>query len=145
MTAEDGLAYLRGLIGGDPASPMSRTMGMRLVAVDDGSATMRADPTAAFHNPQARLHGGYAAALIDSAMGCAVQTRLAADTGYGTIEMKVNYVGKLDAASAPLTCVATVLHAGSTLLTAEAKVYDAQGKLRAHGSGTFLVFPKRGV
>lgn len=143
MTGEDGLTYLRGLVGGDPGSPMSRTMGMRLVAVADGSVTMRAEPTAKFHNPQERLHGGYAATLIDTAMGCAVQTRLAADTGYGTIEMKVSYVGKLAASSAPLTCIANVLHAGSTLFTAEAKVFDANGKLRAHGTGTFLVFPKR--
>ena len=145
MTGEDGLTYLRRLVGGDPGSPMNRTMRMRIVAVAEGSATMRADPTPDFHNPQERLHGGYAATLIDSAMGCAVQTKLAADTGYGTIEMKVSYVGKLDAASGPLTCVATVLHAGRTLFTAEAKVFDASGKLQAHGSGTFLVFPGQGT
>ena len=90
MTGEDGLTYLRRLVGGDPGSPMNRTMRMRIVAVAEGSATMRADPTPDFHNPQERLHCGYAATLIDSAMGCAVQTKLAADTGYGTIEMKVS-------------------------------------------------------
>jgi len=143
VTGEDGLTYLRRLIGDENVSPMAKTMRMRLVAVADGSATFRADPTPNYYNPQERLHGGYAATMIDSTMGCAVQTRLAADTGYGTIEIKVNYVGKLDASSAPLTCVANVIHSGSTLFTAEAKVFDAKGKLRAHGTGTFLVFPKR--
>ena len=32
-----------------------------------------------------------------------------------------------------------------TLFTAEAKVFDASGKLQAHGSGTFLVFPGQGT
>ena len=69
---------------------------MRLVAVDDGSATFEAFPWPQFYNPQCGMHGGYCAALIDSAMGVAVQTKLPAGSGYGTIEMKVNYVRKTD-------------------------------------------------
>jgi uncharacterized protein (TIGR00369 family) len=120
---------------------MAETMNMRLIAADEGSATFEAFPSPKYYNPQQRVHGGYAATLIDSALGCAVQTKLPAGIGYGTIELKVNYVRKIDAAIARLLCVGQVIHSGRTMLTAEAKVVDEAGKLYAHGSGTFLVYP----
>jgi acyl-CoA thioesterase len=70
-----------------------------------------------------------------------VQTKLARGVGYGTIELKVNYVSKLVAETGRLVCTAMVLHAGRTMLTSEAKVAGPDGKLYAHGSGTFLVIP----
>jgi acyl-CoA thioesterase len=136
-----GLDYLRELLKDWHGSAMAETMNMRLIAVDDGSATFEAVPGPAYYNPQMRMHGGYCATLIDSAMGVAVQTKLPAGTGYGTIEMKVNYVRKLTAEHGALRCIGTVIHSGRTLFTAEARVIDRDGKLYAHGSGTFLVYP----
>jgi len=49
---------------------------------------------------------------------------------------------KIDAATGRLTCTATVLHSGRTMFTADAKLVGEDGKLYAHGSGTFLVYPK---
>ena len=121
---------------------MAETMNMRLIAVEDGSATFEAFPSPKYYNPQMSLHGGYAATLIDSATGCAVQTKLQAGVGYGTIELKVNYVRKIDSEVGRLLCTGTVIHAGRTMLTADAKLTDENGKLYAHGSGTFLVYPK---
>lgn len=138
---ESGLEYLRNLLKDWHGSAMAETMNMRLIAVDDGSATFEAFPSPKYYNPQMRLHGGYAATLIDSATGCAVQTKLPARVGYGTVELKVNYVRRIDAATGRLICTGNVIHAGRTLLTAEAKVTDEGGKLYAHGSGTFLVYP----
>mgnify|MGYP001297420981 CR=1 FL=1 len=139
--ARSGLEYLRELIKDWHGSGMAETMNLRLVAVDEGSATFEAFPSPKYYNPQMRLHGGYAATLIDSALGCAVQTRLPMGIGYGTIELKVNYVRRIDAESGKLTCTGKVIHAGRTMFTAEAKVTDENGKLCAHGSGTFLVYP----
>jgi uncharacterized protein (TIGR00369 family) len=138
---QSGLDYLRQRIRDWHGSAMAETMNMRLIAVDDGSATFEAFPSPRYYNPQMRVHGGYAATLIDSATGCAVQTKLAAGVGYGTIELKVNYVRKMVAESGRLLCTGTVIHAGRTMLTAEARIVDESGKLYAHGSGTFLVYP----
>ncbi|MCA3574980.1 MAG: PaaI family thioesterase [Aestuariivirga sp.] len=136
-----GLDYLRARIKDWHGSAMAETMNMRLIAVDDGTATFEAFPSPSYYNPQMRVHGGYAATLIDSATGCAVQTKLAAGVGYGTIELKVNYVRKMVAETGRLLCTGTVIHAGRTMLTAEARITDEHGKLYAHGSGTFLVYP----
>jgi uncharacterized protein (TIGR00369 family) len=139
--AQSGLDYLRARIKDWHGSAMAETMNMRLIAVDDGTATFEAFPSPSYYNPQMRVHGGYAATLIDSATGCAVQTKLAAGVGYGTIELKVNYVRKMVAETGRLLCTGTVIHAGRTMLTAEARITDEHGKLYAHGSGTFLVYP----
>lgn len=141
-TTQSGLDYLRERLKDWHGSAMAETMNMRLIAVDDGSATFEAFPSPKYYNPQMRLHGGYAATLIDSATGCAVQTKLPAGVGYGTIELKVNYVRRIDAEVGRLLCTGTVIHAGRTMLTADAKLTDESGKLYAHGSGTFLVYPK---
>ena len=137
-----GLEYLRRLVDHWQGSPMSDLMDIRLIEVADGMATIESYPSEKFYNPQKRAHGGYAATLIDSALGSAVQTKLPAGVGYGTIEIKVSYVGKLVAETGRLRCIATVLHAGRTLFTAEAKLIDDAGRMYAHGSGTFLVYPK---
>ncbi len=141
-TTQSGLDYLRERLKDWHGSAMAETMNMRLIAVEDGSATFEAFPSPKYYNPQMRLHGGYAATLIDSATGCAVQTKLPAGVGYGTIELKVNYVRRIDAEVGRLLCTGTVIHAGRTMLTADAKLTDESGKLYAHGSGTFLVYPK---
>lgn len=140
---QSGLDHLRQLLQGWHGSAMAETLNFRLIAVDDGTATFEAFPSPKFYNPQMRMHGGYAATLIDSATGCAVQTKLPAGTGYGTIELKVNYVGKIDASVTRLICTGTVIHAGRIMLTAEAKLTGDNGKLYAHGSGTFLVYPTK--
>ncbi len=121
---------------------MHRTLGIEISSVADGMAEVAAVPRAEFYNHQGRVHGGYLATVIDTALGIAVQTKLPGETGYGTIELKVNYVRKLDVEVGKVTCIAHVIHAGRTMLTAEAKVAGPDGKLYAHGSGTFLVYPK---
>jgi uncharacterized protein (TIGR00369 family) len=138
---QSGLEYLKGRIADWHGSAMAETMNMRLIAVDDGTATFEGFPSPRYYNPQMRMHGGYAATMIDSATGCAVQTKLPAGIGYGTIELKVNYVRKIVAETGRLLCTGTVIHTGRTMFTAEARIVDEAGKLYAHGSGTFLVYP----
>ncbi len=121
---------------------MLALLGMKVIAAEDGRATIAAMPSEKVYNHQGRVHGGYAATLIDTAMGVAIYTKVAQDVGFGTVDLKVTYVRKIDAATGELTCVGEVLHAGRTMLTAEAKVTAADGKIYAHGSGTFLVYGK---
>jgi uncharacterized protein (TIGR00369 family) len=140
-TPQSGLDYLKQRISNWHGSGMAETMNMWLIAVDDGTATFEGVPSERHYNPQMRMHGGYAATMIDSALGCAVQTKLAAGVGYGTIELKVNYVRKIVVETGPMFCTGTVVHAGRSMFTAEARIHDGAGKLYAHGSGTFLVYP----
>jgi uncharacterized protein (TIGR00369 family) len=141
--SQTGLAFLAELIANNDRSPMQDLMNLRVLAAGDGWAEVQGTPLERFNNPMGRSHGGFAATLIDTALGCAVMSKLAASVGFGTIELKVNYVGKIDPATGPVLARATVLHAGRNMFTADAKVTDKAGKLLAHGSGTFLIFPEK--
>ena len=137
-----GIDFLRELIARGDASPMGETMNLKVIEAGDGLAVVQGIPDARFYNTMRRMHGGFAASLIDTGLGCAVMTKLGKGVCYGTVELKVSLVRKIDVETGPLFCTGTVLHAGRTMLTAEAKVADTAGVLYAHGSGTFLVYPK---
>jgi acyl-CoA thioesterase len=124
-------------------SPMLGYLNQRVVLAQDGASHVEATPTAAFYNPMGRVHGGFVAALIDTALGVAVMTKLPKGTQYGTVDLNVKFVRKIEVATGVLHARGNVLHAGRTMLTAEARIEDAAGKLYAHGSGTFLVYPKQ--
>jgi uncharacterized protein (TIGR00369 family) len=121
-------------------SPLNDLLDMRLASLGDGEATFEAFPSAQFYNPQQRAHGGYAATLLDSAMGCAIFSRLGKNSNFGTIELKINYVRGIFAETGRLTCTGKVIHFGRRIQTAEARIVDGSGKLYAHGSGTFMVY-----
>jgi acyl-CoA thioesterase len=137
-----GLELMRKLMRDGDQSPMAQTMGLRPIFVSDGEVKIAAMPLPKFYNPMMRIHGGFTATLIDNCMGSAVLTKLPAATGVGTVVLNVNYVRKIELETGELIATGTVLHTGRTMLTAEAKVTDASGKLYAHGTGTFLVYPK---
>lgn len=137
-----GLEFLRKQMLGGDKTPMAETMNMRMVKVENGMVEIEAIPAAKFYNPMMRIHGGFTATLMDSALGCAVSSTLPVGTGVGTVQLSVNFVRKIEVATGPLIATGQVIHRGRTMLTAEAKVADMSGVLYAHGTGTFMVYPK---
>jgi uncharacterized protein (TIGR00369 family) len=136
------LERLQAVIETRDIGPMLNTMQQRVVSVADGEAVVEGTPGVHFNNYMGRIHGGYLAALIDTAMGWAVATKMEPDTGFGTVDMSVKYVRKFEVATGPVLATARVVHAGRTMITTECKVADAKGLVYAHGLGTFLVYPK---
>jgi uncharacterized protein (TIGR00369 family) len=125
------------------ASSMYSLMNQKVIAAENGIATLECMPEVKFENFMGRMHGGFVASLIDSALGVAVLTKVTPGLLYGTIDLNVKFVRAIEVSTGMLTATATVLHAGRTMLTAEARVADAAGTLYAHGSGSFLVYPKQ--
>ncbi len=123
--------------------PMMELMNQTVTSIGDGEATITCLPEEKFQNSMGRMHGGFVATLIDSAMGCAVHTKVPEGAKFGTIDMNVKFVRKIEVSTGLLIATAQVVHAGRTLLTVEAKVADQAGKLYAHGSGSFMVYPQQ--
>ncbi|MFJ3492007.1 PaaI family thioesterase [Streptomyces sp. NPDC086091] len=94
-----------------------------------------------FANPLGTVHGGIAATLLDSALGCAIHTTLPAGTSYTTLELKVNYIRAARTEGQRLTAEGTVIHTGRRTATAEGRVLDERGRLIAHATTTCLVMP----
>jgi uncharacterized protein (TIGR00369 family) len=120
---------------------IGRLLGMRFDHVDNGRIVISLDTRPDFANPLGAVHGGIAATLLDSAMGCAVHTTLPAGVGYTTLELKVNYIRAAQTDGTTLTAEGTVIHAGRRTATAEGKVTDSRGKLIAHATTTCLILP----
>ena len=118
-----------------------RLLGLRFDEVDVGRVIISLDTRPDFANPLGTVHGGIAATLLDSAMGCAVHTTLAADVSYTTLELKVSYIRSAGVNGQRLTATGTVIHSGARTATADGKVLDEQGRLIAHGTTTCLILP----
>jgi uncharacterized protein (TIGR00369 family) len=142
MRAQAGLDFLRGLLAGRvPRAPISDTLNFQLLEVEHGRAVFQGTPKAEYFNPLGSIHGGWTATLLDSCMGCAVHTTLAAGQGYTTVEFKLNLVRPVMPDTGPLRAEGKVVNAGRTIATSEGRLFGPDGKLYAHGTETCLIFP----
>ena len=139
--APSGLEYMRQLLTGErEPSGMARLMNMRLAEVEEGRAVFAVEPDERHYNGLGIAHGGLAATLLDSALGCAINTVMPAGRVFTTLEMKINYVRPMRRETGEVRCEAEVLHAGGRVATAEGRIVDASGKLYAHGTATCMLF-----
>jgi uncharacterized protein (TIGR00369 family) len=137
-----GVVFLQAIMRGDePPPPIAELLDFRLCEVEAGRVVFEGQPAACHYNPIGTVHGGYAATLLDSAMGCAVHSVLEARMGYATLEIKVNLVRPITVETGPVRAEGTLLHRGRRTATAEARLVDAGGRLLAHATCTCLLFP----
>jgi len=91
-------------------------------------------------NPDRRYtHGGILAAIVDTAADYAIAANLGRPVP--TISVRVDY--HKAAMPGDLTARAHVVRMGSQYSTAEAYVYDTEGRLVASGRGTYFTAPPR--
>ena len=112
----------------------------RLAEVEAGRAVWELTPGEQHYNPIGTVHGGFAATLLDSALGCAVHTTMPVGRAYTTLEFKVNLVRGLNDRVPLVRAIGRVVHRGRQVSTAEAELVGHDGKLYAHASTTCLVF-----
>jgi len=144
VAGKTGLELLQAMLSGAlPYPHIADTMDFALIEANFGSATFQSTPQLKHYNPLGSVHGGWYATLLDSALGCAVQSTLPAGRSYTTAELGVNIVRAASHKTGPLRAIATVLHSGRQMATAEARIVDPDGKLYAHATTTCLVFEAR--
>jgi len=135
-----GLEIMQGVASGAlPPPGIAVLLGMNVVEVGDGFATFELSPDERMLNPIGSVHGGIAATLLDSCMGCAVHTTLPAGVGYTTAQLNVHYLRSMQPGMGTVRATGTVVHRGRKQSTAEAKLVDDRGRLLAHGSTTCLI------
>lgn len=137
-----GLDFLRALVDGTlPPPPILALMNLEAVSAEVGEVTFRCTPDESHYNPIGAVHGGFVCTVLDSVLGCAVQTTLPLGTGYTSLEIKVSYLRALSATSGELTAIGRVTKPGRRAAFAEGEVRDEDGRLIATATGTLLVFP----
>ena len=139
-----GLEFIKAVFEGKlPPPPIAATMDISGAEAEFVKAVFVGEPGEFLYNPIGVVHGGFAMTILDSAMGCAIQTTLAAGERYTSLETSVNFVRPITTETGRVRCEGTVLHRGGRVATAEGKlIAEKTGKLLAHGSTTCLVIPK---
>ena len=138
----DGLGQLRALLASGRKPGIVVSLGLDFVEIEAGRAVFAGVPGEHVYNPIGSVHGGYAATLLDSACGCAVHSRLAANQGYTTLELKVAYHKAITKKTGMVRAEGRVLTLGRRAAFAEAKLTDESGQLYASATSTLLVFEK---
>ncbi len=139
-----GLAVMQAMLVGElPYPHIAQTLDFSLIEVSSGRAVFQGTPQLMHFNPLGSVHGGWYATLLDSALGCAVHTTMAAGYAYTTAELGLNIVRAATLKTGPLRAIGQVIHSGRQLATAEARIVDPDGRVYAHGTTTCLVFEQR--
>lgn len=135
-----GIEYLNAMKAGKlPPPPIVVLMGFTLESIEEGKVVFGAVPAEQHYNPIGSIHGGFYATLLDSAVGCAVQSQLPAGVGYTSLELHVNFIRAANRDTGPLRCTGTVIHMGGRVATASGEVRDLAGKLYAHCTTTCMI------
>jgi len=136
-----GMKYMTAVVSGEmPPPPIAVTMRLRPVELEEGRVVFEGEPGEEHYNPIGVVHGGYAATLLDSALGCAVHTTLPAGVAYTSLGLEAKFVRPISRDTGRVLCEATVLYRGRRQATAEAMLTEAQsGKLLAHGTSTLMI------
>jgi uncharacterized protein (TIGR00369 family) len=141
VAGKSGLEIMQALLRGElPGAPIARTLDFLLVEVGEGRAVFQGTPGPAHLNPMGTIHGGWYATLLDSALGCAVNTLMPAGRGYTTAELSINLVRAIGPKAPRVRAEGKVVHCGRQLATAEGRLYGPDGTLYAHATTTCLVF-----
>jgi uncharacterized protein (TIGR00369 family) len=141
MASMAGVDFVRAIFEGRlPAPPIMQTIEPFDSSAEPGMVVFHSIPGFRHYNPIGSVHGGYAATLLDSAMGLAVHTALPAGTGYTTLEFKISFIRGMTEDTGVVRTEGRTMNVGRRAATAEARITDAKGRLLAHATTTCLVF-----
>jgi uncharacterized protein (TIGR00369 family) len=135
-----GLQYFKRMVAGEvPPPPMLALLGIRLIEAEEGRVVFTGTVAPEHYNGMGVAHGGYAATLLDSALGCCINTMMPPGKRFTTLELKINLTRPLTRDVGPVFCEAKVVHLGGRTATSEGRIVDGSGKLYAHGTTTCIV------
>ena len=144
LKSYSGLEFLEAIIAGEvPNPPISELLGFHLVDVGEGRAVFEGVPEFRHYNPIGTVHGGFAATLLDSALGCSIFSTIAKGEAWTTLELNFNLVRPLTKNTGPVRAEGRVIHRGRSVATSEGDLKDRAGKLYAHATTTCMIFPAK--
>jgi uncharacterized protein (TIGR00369 family) len=137
---EEGLDWLRRMKDGDiPPPPAAQLLGMEIEEIEQGRIrfSMRAEEWMC--TPQAVVHGGMAATLLDTVLALAVASKLPKGKTCQTVQLNVNFLRPVLPTGEKIIAEATAIHVGSRIGMSEGRVVDARGKAIAHATATMAI------
>ncbi len=141
LASVQGLELCQRMIAGElPAPTMARALNFHMAEAEKGRVVFWGRPLDEHYNPSGVVHGGWAGAILDSALGCCVWTQVPVGMAYTTVEFKVHLVRPITDQTGEVFADARVVHMGRKIATSEATLKTTDGKLLAHGTETCAIF-----
>ena len=138
-----GLDYLQRIISGEYAQlPIGEHLGFRIAAAEPGKVTLKGLPDERSYNLLKSVHGGWTAAVLDTAMALSNLSTLGPDQSFTTLDIRINYLRPITAQTGEVRAEGRLIQGGRKVAYTEAKLQDAAGKLLAHGTGSLLMLPR---
>lgn len=139
---ESGLEFLKRVVAGEVRNvPIGETLGFRAVEVEPGRIVFAGKPDARSLNLIGTIHGGWSAAILDTAMALAALSTLDARHDFTTLDLKVSFLRPI-APDVQVRAEGQVVHAGRRVALCEGRIVDSGGKLLAHGTSSCLIVPR---
>ena len=138
-----GLDYLRRIVAREIGNvPIGDTLGFHIVEVEHGRVALVGRPDERSFNLIGSVHGGWPAAILDSAMALSTLSSLDADQGFTTVDIKINYLRPITQETGEVRAEGRVIHGGRRISLSESRLLDRDGKLLCHGTSTCLILPR---
>lgn len=135
-----GFDFLNGILKGEiPPAPIAETLDFHPKSLEKGVVVFGFEPQEFHYNPIGSVHGGVITTILDTVMGCSLQSALPKGVAYTTLELKVNFLRAVTRNSGKMTSTGKIIHLGRTTALVEADLKDEQGKLYAQGVSTCLI------
>ena len=135
----NGLHFVRELSFERPM-PMALPFDFRIVQVERGTVAATATPSEQHYNPFGIVQGGFAATVLDIALGLVSITVLEDDAiSVATTDLSVRYIRSIRVEAGTLFIRANVVHAGRQTIVSEAFLESDEGKLLATSQSTSLI------
>ena len=141
--AGTGLEYLQKILAGEYAwVPIGDHLGFHLHEVERGRVVILGRPDPRSFNLLSTVHGGWTAAILDTAMALSNLSTLAADQSFTTLDIRINYLRPITVQTGEVRAEGSVIQGGRKIAYCEARLTDSGGKLLAHGTGSLLMLPR---
>ncbi len=146
VLTQPGMTWLLAMRDGHiPGPNIGATLDFGNITITDGVVSFTSHGRAWMANPMGTLHGGVPMTLLDSAMTCAIFTKLPAGKMPTTTSLTTYFTRPAFVDDGEITATGSVVHLGSTFATTEGKVTDARGKLVAHATATFAIIDSSAI
>jgi len=136
-----GYDFLNGILKGEiPPPPIAITLDFYPLSLEEGKVTFEFEPREFHYNPIGSVHGGVISTVLDTVMGCALQSKLPQGIAYTTLELKTNFIKAVTHRSGKMRAEGRLIHLGKTTALIEADLRSETGTLFAHGVSTCMIF-----
>lgn len=136
-----GFDFLNGILTGEiPPAPIAETLDFHPISLEKGKVVFEFEPQEFHYNPIGSVHGGVITTILDTVMGCSIQSALQLGQAYTTLELKVNFLKAVTIKSGKITSTGKIIHLSKSTALVEADLKDEEGRLYAHGVSTCMIF-----